>query len=864
MRKGSSKTCSENITAASLTDEQSLKKILNYDEGYKFLKPIRGTPPYWQSAQKDLFAMVRQLGIPTWFCSFSSADMRWPEMVDSILEAQGDIRKAEELDWSEKCAVLRDNPVTAARMFDQRFHYFLTQVIMSPAEPIGKIEDYFYRVEFQQRGSPHTHCLFWVKDAPKVDKDDDDDVTSFVDKYVTCEMPCSEYDEELHEIVNSVQKHSTRHSKSCRKHGTDCRFNFPRPPSEKTFIARPDTDAQLPEVIRKAVNDLDKALSGINSNSTESSVEYYEVDEVESDQAPKVLSKGEAKKILSKIWTALSDSEKTFSTVESLFTSIGVTQDLFERACSVLTKKTSVVLKRESSDVWVNQYNKDLLRCWNANMDIQFVVDAYSCIVYIISYISKAEREMGLLLDHAQKEASKEDNADARKALRRLGLLYVNNREVSAQEAVYRVCNLRLKEGSRKVHFIPTGDNPIKMSLPLEILQMRSEEGDLNEEEIWMTSIIDRYKNRPDGDIFDEMCLASFVSEYRIMSSSEVSNTCSKKNVVKLKNGFGHMKKRTRTAPAVVRYARFSAMKQPEKYYQSILQLFLPYQFDAQLKPDNFNSYEEFYNTGAVKCGSKAVERVKAIVERNRAVFEKEADVLDSAEEILRTSDNLEDAWAQIHPESEIDRLESLQERKDNYVSDEGENDESIPDLLEKKHKVSASEVYHQCGMSRNEAVILLRSLNSTQREIFYKVRQWCLNKVNGKSVEAFHMFLTGGAGTGKSHLIKAVYYEATRILARILPNPDDVSVLLTAPTGVAAFNINANTIHSTFSIAIDAQLPYQPLGEEKINTLRSKLSSLQILIIDEISMVDKKLLGYVHGRLRQIKQTGDQLPLVV
>ncbi|XP_070548380.1 uncharacterized protein [Ptychodera flava] len=122
-------------------------------------------------------------------------------------------------------------------------------------------------------------------------------------------------------------------------------------------------------------------------------------------------------------------------------------------------------------------------------------------------------------------------------------------------------------------------------------------------------------------------------------------------------------------------------------------------------------------------------------------------------------------------------------------------------------------------------------------------------------------MFLTGGAGTGKSHLIKAVYYEATRILARILPNPDDVSVLLTAPTGVAAFNINANTIHSTFSIAIDAQLPYQPLGEEKINTLRSKLSSLQILIIDEISMVDKKLLGYVHGRLRQIKQTGDQLP---
>ena len=38
-------------------------------------------------------------------------------------------------------------------------------------------------------------------------------------------------------------------------------------------------------------------------------------------------------------------------------------------------------------------------------MDIQYVVDAYACIVYIISYISKAEREMGMLLGNAQREA---------------------------------------------------------------------------------------------------------------------------------------------------------------------------------------------------------------------------------------------------------------------------------------------------------------------------------------------------------------------------------------------------------------------------------------------------------------------------
>ena len=88
---------------------------------------------------------------------------------------------------------------------------------------------------------------------------------------------------------------------------------------------------------------------------------------------------------------------------------------------------------------------------------------------------------------------------------------------------------------------------------------------------------------------------------------------------------------------------------------------------------------------------------------------------------------------------------------------------------------------------------------------------------------------------------------------------PDDVSVLLTAPTGVAAYNIHGCTIHSALSITTNVRLPYQPLGEEKISTLRHKLRQLQILVVDEISMVGHKLLCYIHGRLQQIKQSKGQ-----
>lgn len=67
-----------------------------------------------------------------------------------------------------------------------------------------------------------------------------------------------------------------------------------------------------------------------------------------------------------------------------------------------------MVLKHQADEVWINQYSRALLKCWNANIDIQYVVDAYTCVVYIILYISKAEKEIGLLLQNAQHEASKD------------------------------------------------------------------------------------------------------------------------------------------------------------------------------------------------------------------------------------------------------------------------------------------------------------------------------------------------------------------------------------------------------------------------------------------------------------------------
>ena len=78
--------------------------------------------------------------------------------------------------------------------------------------------------------------------------------------------------------------------------------------------------------------------------------------------------------------------------------------------------------------------------------------------------------------------------------------------------------------------------------------------------------------------------------------------------------------------------------------------------------------------------------------------------------------------------------------------------------------------------------------------------------------------------------------------------------MLLTAPTGVAAFNINGMTLHSAFLLGTGKYTGFQPLSHDRLNTLRSKLSKLTLVIIDEVSMVGANMLLQIHKRLQQIK----------
>ena len=62
------------LNAERLRQQGTLEGLIHHDEGFKFLRALRGSPPYFEKAKKDLFAMIRQLCPASLFCSFSSAN----------------------------------------------------------------------------------------------------------------------------------------------------------------------------------------------------------------------------------------------------------------------------------------------------------------------------------------------------------------------------------------------------------------------------------------------------------------------------------------------------------------------------------------------------------------------------------------------------------------------------------------------------------------------------------------------------------------------------------------------------------------------------------------------------------------------
>lgn len=109
------------------------------------------------------------------------------------------------------------------------------------------------------------------------------------------------------------------------------------------------------------------------------------------------------------------------------------------------------------------------------------------------------------------------------------------------------------------------------------------------------------------------------------------------------------------------------------------------------------------------------------------------------------------------------------------------------------------------------------------------------------------NLFLTGKAGTGKTTFLRKLKADSPK------------RMVVLAPTGIAAINAGGVTIHSFFQLPFAPFVPGATFGKEQFRMGRQKLRiirSIDLLVIDEISMVRADLLDAVDAALRRYRRS--------
>ena len=394
------------------------------------------------------------------------------------------------------------------------------------------------------------------------------------------------------------------------------------------------------------------------------------------------------------------------------------------------------------------------------------------------------------------------------------------------------------------VIFIPTAhpDDRTFLMKDTDTLKKMDPESD----DVQSSSIIIEYQYRP--KILERYCLADFASILTIKYPKNVRlkdpyddnydddpiDPQSKDigtNIAELGNGVIIKK---RKIPKVLRYVNYSVKHDPENHYRERLLLFLPWRNENADLCGSFKSYEEHYRSKE----HQIIHIRKKYEQFNNHLQE----VIDEVDFDNSTSD---DEGNSVETHELITRDDfgffDPDRPKHHQYCDIGSDLGIVINYI--------SEVDCTGGkITENEYASLMQSLNKRQSELCAHIMTWIQTKT-----EAMHIFIEGGAGVGKTRVGKAIYESIERYYSsQPGKGPDQKYCILLAPTGMAAYHLKGNTIHSGLHININRG-KLVPLGNSEKNTLRSKLLEAKVLFVDEISMVGTRLWQKVNQRLQEI-----------
>ncbi len=483
------------------------------------------------------------------------------------------------------------------------------------------------------------------------------------------------------------------------------------------------------------------------------------------------------------------------------------------------------------NDERLNSHNRVMLENWRANVDLQVIVDEKACARYMTKYAAKGEPRSKSASEILKLSVSSLESTDqVSSAIKKAMIQVAGDRDMAAQETAHMLLSLPLVGCSFSFVTVCL-ENSRKVILDEE------NQGD----EVLQKSVLQDYGER-----------ATLSSRYTGLSQLNLMQYVSQYSKVR-----GELTKRAN--PYVVRtFPKISANPGgPDfgKYCKYQLIKFKPWEG----QPSNAWNNEEESDEMFINTYDRFL-------------------LTDSAEDyVFRYYEETDLVHAALHGQDNED-----DQRQDESDDDESEVDAPIEENVDDWMLLCRiNQQFQEAGnqMSDNEAVDWFEEVRAVPRDLLRESPGWIYSKrkeaeevgqqyqedqlcvsdpetLNDKQRLAFdlitsqnddnakpvHMIVSGTAGTGKTYLISAV----KQVLG--------AHCIVTATTGIAAFSINGQTLHSA------AQLPireYRDLQGDSLQRLQLRLEGKRFLIVDEMSMIGHKMLSSLDNRLRA--GTGNQ-----
>eukprot|EP00118_Oscarella_pearsei_P020682 m.225765 g.225765 ORF g.225765 m.225765 type:complete len:1796 (+) comp40019_c0_seq3:374-5761(+) len=774
--------------AESSSNLELAKKVIHFG------KSLHGSKQYWSMQRRNLFAMQEKLGPPSCFFTLSAADLHWPELFDLAQHYRKGSNKDDNFfsDYKNRNKTLNENPFLADWFFTKRAFEFLHTFMVN----VLGFRDHWAPIEYQHRGSAHMHGLGWIRDAP-----DFEGILKRISSYPQFQLRDEDEAnrEECDEILAVEGKEIV---------------DF--------------TDWLVTTVNPSLDSKGEGALPTVKMADNPCHVRWRDVSDHNNDY----------QKLLSTVQRHTRCKPSTC--LKSIGAGMTVCRYGYPKSLQMATELSVFpflkspfppAVETKRNDPRINIHNPLQLQGWRANVDLQVCVDAHAVSKYCVKYATKSEPQSQSLKEIFKTttgELRAEDGA--RKVVSKLLMKCVVDRDYSAQETCHLIMGEKLVTSSREF-----------VTLHLDRKEGRKDARD--KEIVTATTAVEQYMRRP--KFADSLCLMDFVSDYRIDIKGEIKRRS--KSVV------------VRVVPRIVCNPKNAATYEQYCYYQ--LMKYKPFRQLGDLKTETCGQQAtaaESYRDFLASVGSSLQSRIDLSEDIDRLLIngpdQQQRDCeagksAESGENPAKRSryENVgeQEDWMQLLcPSGDVDTHDDLM---DLGSTDRNHDWSSLvsqyPPLLEASafvatcRNLAASE--KPCCIQNDRPAVDPSLLQGDQKLAYDIVQSHNSFSQENSQCQPLRMIVCGSAGTGKSFLISCM----SQLLGR--------QCMLAAPTGVAAFNIGGQTLHSLFRLPIQKG-SFTDLSGPSLQELQEKFADSRYLIIDEMSMVSQRQLSLVHRRLCQ------------